>query len=107
MGGKVDPWWWATAALLLLLPTLAGCERADTPPTYGQTLRDTSERQERSLMGQTGLPIVVDPGTGCQYIGYTGHGVTPRMVWDERRQEMMQMGCRITEEPMVNPVTGK
>lgn len=28
------------------------------------------------------LPMVTDPATGCQYLGYTGHGLTPRLDRD-------------------------
>lgn len=103
MRGKVDPWWYATAALLLLLPALVGCQRADTPPTYRQMLQDTSERQGRSLSDIAGAPIYVDPVSGCQYVGYMGHGVTPRMSREGGNYH--QMGCG--DKLFVNPVTGK
>lgn len=94
---------------LLLVPflvvsgTLSSCRRAEVPPTPGNGSGSTSPEQDQAsegtrLSAEAHIPVYVDPVTGCQYLGYASHGLTQRTVWDVKRQQMMQMGCHITEK---------
>lgn len=70
---------------------LGGCERA---PGASATPGSTSERQEAisEPVSAGVIPVEVDRATGCQYLGYTGHGLTPRMYYNTTGQ-YAQMGC--------------
>lgn len=109
----------AIFALILLVgvaPWLAGCAKQPQAVVITSdatsTPRDTSERP-RDILVPMNLPndsgLYRDSETGCQYFSSWGHGLTARMVWDEKRQTMLQMGCHITEYEgqFVNPTTGK
>lgn len=81
---------------LLIVSALAGCMRKDDPTIPGNEAAATSG--DTSPGGVGGVPVWVDPATGCQYLGYTGHGLTPRLKPD---------GSPMCPGPFVNPVTGK
>ena len=46
----------------------------------------------------------MDSETGCQYLGYTGHGLSPRMSRYENGAQY-HLGCYL-KDTFVNPVTG-
>lgn len=73
--------------------SLAGCSRVDatSEPPGGTT--ETQQRPDPYARSGEDLPIVVDPETSCQYIGYIGHGVTPRM-YITKVGRYDHMGCR-------------
>lgn len=93
------------AAVLLFL---AGCEQRPgptqppsdaVPPGRGAP----GSKATPYPMGDD-LPVIVDAETGCQYIGYTGHGVTPRMSrYEDGKQR--QLGC-FEVIHMKNPMEG-
>lgn len=64
----------------------ARCDAATMPETHCERLRDTSPPSA----GMS--PVYVDTATGCQYLGYPGHGLTPRMTKEGGNSH--QMGCR-------------
>lgn len=68
----------SVSAVLLL----SGCHRVDVPQDPGQALRDTSRPQGAFIARGADLHIVIDPMTGCEYIGYISHGLTPRLDSD-------------------------
>lgn len=105
-----------TIFLIAVTLALIGCAeqpRGDTvdtdctanPSSCSDALGNTSPPKEAPIEARydtiDGLPIVTDARTGCQYIGYTGHGLTPRLVWDEEFKQFVPMGCNIsyTEVP--------
>lgn len=79
--------------IVLLIFLLAGCKQDG----YVEVGRVTEDKP-RVFVGDADLPVVSDPETGCQYLGRSYYGLTPRLVWDHKRQQMMPMGCRIVEQ---------
>jgi len=66
--------------LVLGVLILSGCQRGpDTLPSPDEVSRDALKRSADQTRRETGLPIVVDPENGCQYIGLSNHGLTPRL----------------------------
>lgn len=78
--------------VLLMLFGLAGCERASgAAPPPG----DTSETV-RGIPGSrdtTGLLVVTDPVTGCEYLQLYADAITPRMT-KEGGGSYRQKGCK-------------
>lgn len=62
--------WVACATVMIFV--LAGCQQVE----------GNQQAPVAVNVGGDVLPIVTDPDTGCQYIGYTGHGLTPRLDRD-------------------------
>lgn len=58
----------AFPVLIAVLLSLTACQRVDA-----------SEPKSRKFDVTDVLPIVTDPETGCQYIGYSSHGLSPRL----------------------------
>lgn len=90
--------------VVVVLLICTGCSRADPADAPGDTspaTRATHEeyiyQQEQFFSNRAGMQVVIDNETGCQYLGYVGHGLTPRLVWDEAHKAMMPMGCHISE----------
>lgn len=92
-----------------VLCLLAACQRAGDNPS--QPRGGTAERCKAATMPESGcpppgsigtateaVPVFTDPDTGCQYLGYTGHGLTPRMQKHIRNSDgspyETQVGCR-------------
>lgn len=85
---------WAGVAVLLL----SGCNRAPDAPAPRAAVSSTSGDTSPPTADTTGedIPVFTDRFTGCQYLGYTGHGLTPRMSrYVDGKQA--QMGCYVTE----------
>lgn len=83
------------AIVLGTLSILAGCQRVDDPSTPRGGTTETRESSRAALVpvpGAGDAPVYVDEHTGCQYLGYTGHGLTPRMT--KQGGNYHQMGCR-------------
>lgn len=61
----------------------------------------TSQRHEdieRAAARAAGVEaLVIDRETGCQYIGYTHHGLTPRMGSYDNMGTQYHVGCYIDE----------
>ncbi len=76
-------WNKATIAALALafVFVLAGCEeRAPGTNPARDAVERSSYTSPASIGGTVGeVPIVTDLDTGCQYLGYVGHGITPRL----------------------------
>lgn len=65
----------AVAALSVFF--LAGCQKV--PQSQAMNRAGVIEAKAYE---DTGIPVYVDPETHCQYIGYTTHGLTPRLDRD-------------------------
>jgi hypothetical protein len=63
-----------------LLASLSGCQREEVVAANRQTI-------DQQLFANH---VIADPDTGCQYINFSGSGVTPRIADDGRTQ----MGCK-------------
>lgn len=86
------------ALILVLFLVIASCQRADVPASPADAPGDTSPGQERlseaeKLSREVKAPVYIDPVTGCQYLGYLSHGLTPRMARD-RLGGMYHEGCK-------------
>lgn len=110
--GKAILFYFLVMALVVIAAvSLSGCAEK---PRRGDVAKDcsvdpslcadapgsTSPAKEAPIEAQydtiDGLPIVTDARTGCQYIGYTSHGLTPRVV--SVNGILTHMGCYAKEE---------
>lgn len=104
----VKYWWFPW--LLVVLMLIAGCQRkgeaTDTPVNRVSASGGASPAPEGPTLYRMrkDLPVIVDSETGCQYLGYTGHGLTPRMSRYENGAQY-HLGCYL-KDTFVNPVTG-
>lgn len=85
-------------AILTVIVGLSGCRVEPDPhnitATPANALRDTSQRAV-DVSGDD-IPVFTDRETGCQYVGYIGHGLAPRMSRYTNGKQT-QLGCYITE----------
>lgn len=85
-------------ALVLISLLLGGCSRAGDTQKPGGT-----STSPRDVIVGAGMPVAVDQETGCQYLGYDSHGLTPRMEYvrgdslngGRGSVEYVHKGCRI------------
>lgn len=70
----------ACLVLLMSAAPLTGCERTIPADAPGDTSPDTRGAVTPYVPPRRDVPVYVDPETGCQYLGYIGHGLTPRIV---------------------------
>lgn len=92
--------------VLFVCATLGGCSRvdggADTPTMAMESPVGTSPAPRdglqygRAIREAGGAPVVVDEGTGCQYLGLSGHGLTPRMAYS-RDGRYVHVGCLVRD----------
>jgi len=82
--------------IIMVVLLLFGCNSG--PDNFNPVLSDGPRSRGDHL-----VPYI-DDGTGCQYIGYISHGLTPRMS-EYRDGKQVQLGCRNTIK-IVNPITG-
>lgn len=79
--------------LTVMAVMLVGCERV---PEYSTSAPPGTAKAipEDTTYGQTsnGVHVVRDADTGCQYLGYEGHGLTPRN--HKVDGFIVQMGCK-------------
>lgn len=94
----------AAVALALLALLLGGCSKVEkgTDP-LSKMLQDPGDTSPAmvspvgtgtAIREAVGAPVVVDQGTGCQYLGYSGHGLTPRMAYSSDGR-YVHVGCMV------------
>lgn len=82
----------ALFVMVLIAGVMSGCARA----APSEVVTAEIKQGKRASRIDIGVPVFTDPATGCEYLGYTGHGLTPRM--GKKFGAYEHLGCRRMEQ---------